>query len=340
MASLLTAGEHADAVPYPALTRTPLAGLKARNPRDYLNAWALLGTWTCTRVWPTPMSRKWPKACLAATDQLKERHSYLGAWARSSFEQGALCALAAISSEKDSFFALPGDAVFQCHGVSPCVSAPPRAVLPLVVHYYECKDNIPELHCISALPTLPQALFGHQGTPAYWTTGDWQPAAGITLPRFLLTWGVPCWVSWTYDSEQCHSDHLVTPLQGNLADGLPTQTSDLEMEPGGPCNETPPQSSAQELLVEEDSKINSQDTDDDPMEIDPDVDTIEQSNEHLKDCSAPVYYYGTGLFGGLPVDLPTDRMDVIVRLSGAYGPSLSQMFCSATKNGTNTACHS
>ena len=92
IASLLTAGEHADAVPYAALTRTPLAGLKARNPRDYLNAWALLGTWTCTRVWPTPMSRKWSKACLAETDQLKERHSYLGAWARSSFEQGALCA--------------------------------------------------------------------------------------------------------------------------------------------------------------------------------------------------------------------------------------------------------
>ena len=107
------------------------------------------------------------------------------------------------------------------------------------------------------------------------------------------------------------------------------------MEPGGSSNEAPPQSSAQELLVEEDSKIDSQDTDDDPMEIHSDVDTMEQSNEHLKDCFAPVYYYGTGLFGGLSVDLPTDRMDVTVRLSGAYGPSLFQMFCSATKNGTD-----
>ena len=71
------------------------------------------------------------------------------------------------------------------------------------------------------------------------------------------------------------------------------------------------------------------------METDPDSNPIEQSNEHLKDCSAPVYCYGTGLFGGLPGDLPTDRMDVIVRVNGAYGPSLSQMFCSATMNGTD-----
>ena len=158
MAALLTAAEYADAVPCAALTKTPLAGLKARAPRDYLNAWTLLGTWTCARVWPTPTSGKWPKACLAATDQLKERHPYLGAWARSSFEQGALCALAAMSSESAYFLAPPGDAVFQCHGVPPCVSSPPRAVLPLVVHYYGCKDNIHELHRINALPTLPQSL--------------------------------------------------------------------------------------------------------------------------------------------------------------------------------------
>ena len=38
------------------------------------------------------------------------------------------------------------------------------------------------------------------------------------------------------------------------------------------------------------------------------------------------------LFGGLPADLSTDRMGVIIRPSGAYEPSL---FCSATKNRTD-----
>ena len=71
------------------------------------------------------------------------------------------------------------------------------------------------------------------------------------------------------------------------------------------------------------------------MEVDPQNDTSEYSVDHHKDCSAPVYYHGTGLYGGLPADLPTDRMDVIIRLSGVYGPSLSQMFCSATENRTD-----
>ena len=40
------------------------------------------------------------KACLAVNEQLRERQPYLGAWAPSSFEQGALCALAAMSSHR------------------------------------------------------------------------------------------------------------------------------------------------------------------------------------------------------------------------------------------------
>ena len=111
--------------------------------------------------------------------------------------------------------------------------------------------------------------------------------------------------------------------------------NDLPGATGGPSNEAPPQVPPQDEPVGEDSRIDSQDTDDDPMEVDPEDDTSEYSADHHKDCSAPVYYHGTGLYGGLPADLPTDRMDVIIRLSGAYGPSLSQMFCSATENRTD-----
>lgn len=65
-----------------------------------------------------------------------------------SFEQGALRALAAMTSVRASYVARPGDYFFQSHGVSPCVSVPPRAVLPLVVHYYGSKHAITELDAI------------------------------------------------------------------------------------------------------------------------------------------------------------------------------------------------
>ena len=90
---------HATHVRMAALTRTPLAGIKASSSTEFLTAWAILGTWTCTRVWPTPDHARWPQACCPINQALAERKPYLGGWARSSFEQGALCALAAMSSQ-------------------------------------------------------------------------------------------------------------------------------------------------------------------------------------------------------------------------------------------------
>ena len=54
-----SAVKHAQHLQMAALTRTPLAGIKAGNSKDYLVAWAILGTWTCTMVWPTPNNAKW-----------------------------------------------------------------------------------------------------------------------------------------------------------------------------------------------------------------------------------------------------------------------------------------
>ena len=71
--ALATALLHAEHVQLAALSRTPLAGILAQNSHDYLAAWALLGTWTCTLVWPTPERAKWPKAYLAVNEQLRER---------------------------------------------------------------------------------------------------------------------------------------------------------------------------------------------------------------------------------------------------------------------------
>ena len=52
--ALATALLHAEHIQLAALSRTPLAGILAQNSHDYLAAWALLATWTCALVWPTP----------------------------------------------------------------------------------------------------------------------------------------------------------------------------------------------------------------------------------------------------------------------------------------------
>ena len=224
-----------------ALSRTPLAGILAQSSRDYLAAWALLGTWTCTLVWPTPDHAKWPKACYSSNQQLRERQPYLGAWARSSFEQGALCARAAMSSRHARYVAIPGDACFQCHGVGPCVASPAQAVLPLVIHYYGNKDAIHELDQITAMPYLAQSLFGHGTVPPYWCSHEWKAAADFAvackqLPTLLWapqTWACilprvsPALLS-AINPQRMHpfSPYAVLPVPAHITDGLPAELTD------------------------------------------------------------------------------------------------------------------
>ena len=105
---------HAAHTQMAALTRTPLAGIKASSSSEFFTAWAVH-----------------PCVARPTNQALAERKPYLGGWARSSFEQGALCALAAMSSQASRYCAIPGDACFQCHAVSACVTDPPQATLPL-----------------------------------------------------------------------------------------------------------------------------------------------------------------------------------------------------------------
>ena len=189
---------HATHVRMAALTRTPLAGIKASTSTEFLTAWAILGEWTCTRVWPTPNQARWPQACCPINQALAERKPYLGGWARSSFEQGALCAWAAMSSQAAMYCAIPGDACFQCHGISACVSDPPQATLPLFIHYYGNKDSIHELDRIRSMPFLCQSLFGHQDTPPFWCQREWRAAADFAITcnkRPSPCWCLPDWTS-------------------------------------------------------------------------------------------------------------------------------------------------
>ena len=284
---------HAQHLQMAALTRTPLAGIKAGNPKDYLVAWAILGTWTCTLVWPTPNSAKWPQACFPVNPRLTERRPYLGAWARSSFEQGALCALAAMSSPRAQFCALPGDACFQCHGTGPCVTEPPQATLPLFVHYYGNKDSIHELDRIQAMPTLAQSLFGHESTPPLWCQREWKVAADFSITcseRQSPSWHVPQWNSVALSEDKaCSNPYAVLASPGNIADGHRSSCLDVPMAaPRG-------------------------------AEVELGVTAVPCGTEVL-------HVYATGLNGGLPHDMPADHCAAAFNLRGAYGPSMSQMF--------------
>ena len=170
-------------------------------------------------------------SCLAVNDQLRERQPYLSTWARSSFEQGALCALAALSSRRARYVAIPGDACFQCHGLGPCVASPPQAVLPLVIHYYGNKDAIHELDHITAMPYLVQSLFGHGELPPFWCLHEWKAAADFAVAckhRPALLWSPQVWTdtSLPLSSDGTASPHAILAVPSCIADGLRAMPTD------------------------------------------------------------------------------------------------------------------
>ena len=229
---------HASHVRMAALTRTPLAGIKASSSTDFLTAWAILGTWTCVRVWPTPDKARWPQACHPVNRALAERKPYLGGWARSSFEQGALCALAAMSSSDSRYCAIPGDACFQRHRVGPCVTEPPQATLPLFIHYYGNKDAIHELGQIRAMPFLCQSLYGHGNIPPFWCQREWRAAADFSVTcskRPASHWQIPEWETVAPISDETPiSPNEVLAVPSTIADGFCPQWLDMPVAaPGG-----------------------------------------------------------------------------------------------------------
>ena len=130
------------------------------------------------------------------------------------------------TSGQASYVALPGDASFQCHGIGPCVCKPPRAVLPLVIHYYGNKDATHELDAITYLPYLPQALFGHGTLPPYWCLHEWKVASDFALKCRqlpMLEWAAQQWVlrSQATDPAAEASPFAVLPVSSHIEDCIP-----------------------------------------------------------------------------------------------------------------------
>ena len=134
--------------------------------------------------------------------------------------------------------AIPGDACFQCHGISACVSDPPQATLPLFI-FYGNKDSIHELNQIRSLPFLCQSLFGHEDTPPFWCQREWRAAADF--PITCNKRPSPCWRPPEWQAVPPVARPLALP--SNIGDGaiLPASSAQPTAAPSGAKVELPRQ---------------------------------------------------------------------------------------------------
>ena len=197
-----------------------------------------------------------------------------------------------MSSQASMYCVIPGDACFQCHGISACVSDPPQATLVLFIHYYGNKDSIHELDLIRSMPFLCQSLFGHEDTPPFWCQREWRAAADFAITcnkRPSPCWHPPEWHAVPpLDDTEAIGPNEVLALPSNISDGV---------SPASSAKPTAAPSGAVEL----------------------------------QDTAVPIgaevlHVYSTGLNGSLPRDMPAEQSAATVHLRGAYGPSLSQMY--------------
>ena len=152
---------------------------------------------------------------------------YLTAWARATTSSQTANPTSAPGPEAASsraHYARPSKLspcpVMPSSSVSVCT--PPRAVLPLIIHYYGNKDAVHELDAITYLPYLAQALFGHGTFPPYWCLHEWKVPSDFAVEcrqLAMLEWAAQ--QSHKPQSQQLRPHPAVLPMASHIADGMP-----------------------------------------------------------------------------------------------------------------------
>lgn len=153
---------------------TPLLGCRAKNPVDWLHAWALIGLFMNKVAFPPGANPDGSQAewgrnghTLLVNPKLLGRRPPFTTWARPIFEQGALPVLALLPMEF-VIISLPGDKLYQARDVDMGCTPPP------LVHSFgrsknQVGDKLRQLARTQGLPLLMEALLGSQGNPPHRT---------------------------------------------------------------------------------------------------------------------------------------------------------------------------
>ena len=189
------------------LALSPLVATCTQYSVDFCLAWALIGEWTSRILFPVPKG-PWPRHGHAGAllRRYQARSPRMVAWARATFEQGALPSLLFLQGLVP-IFTLPGDKMFQATGLSSHKQRPP------IMHAYGgAKSGMAQaLQSIASEGWIPlaAAMVGTSGKQPLWADVGLRPVVGTTLdiklaPRPLQHRDVAlllsCWKRWDFKS--------------------------------------------------------------------------------------------------------------------------------------------
>ena len=189
------------------LALSPLVATCTQYSVDFCLAWALIGEWTSRILFPVPKG-PWPRHGHAGAllRRYQARSPRMVAWARATFEQGALPSLLFLQGLVP-IFTLPGDKMFQATGLSSHKQRPP------IMHAYGgAKSGMAQaLQSIASEGWIPlaAAMVGTSGKQPLWADLGLRPVVGTTLdiklgPRPLQHRDVAlllsCWKRWDFKS--------------------------------------------------------------------------------------------------------------------------------------------